>query len=31
VPLAEDLMEKGVLPVDAFDYPEINNSCEIIS
>jgi putative peptide-modifying radical SAM enzyme len=30
VPLAEELMEEGVLPEDAFDYPEINNGCEII-
>jgi putative peptide-modifying radical SAM enzyme len=30
VPLAERLMSEGVLPMDAFDYPEINNGCEII-
>lgn len=30
VPLAGELIEKGVLPSDAFDYPEINNGCEII-
>ncbi|MBN2335118.1 putative peptide-modifying radical SAM/SPASM domain-containing protein, partial [Candidatus Bathyarchaeota archaeon] len=30
VPLAEELMDSGVLPGDAFDYPEINNGCEII-
>ncbi len=30
VPLAERLIDEGVLPLDAFDYPEINNGCEII-
>ncbi len=30
VPLATKLIEDGVLPPDAFDYPEINNGCEII-
>ena len=30
VPLAKELIESGVLDETAFDYPEINNSCEII-
>jgi len=30
VPRAKELMENGTLPNDAFDYPEINNGCEII-
>jgi len=30
VPLARELIESGVLDESAFDYPEINNSCEII-
>ncbi|MFW3146131.1 MAG: TIGR04084 family radical SAM/SPASM domain-containing protein [Thermoplasmatota archaeon] len=30
VPLARELMEEGMLPRNAFDYPEINNGCEII-
>lgn len=30
VPLAERLIEEGVLDPHAFDYPEINNGCEII-
>ncbi|MFH0849969.1 MAG: TIGR04084 family radical SAM/SPASM domain-containing protein [Candidatus Bathyarchaeota archaeon] len=30
VPLARGLMEEGVLPPDAFDYPALNNGCEII-
>jgi uncharacterized protein len=30
VPLAHSLIMNGVLPPDAFDYPEINNGCEII-
>ncbi len=30
VPRARSLMEEGVLPADAFEYPEINNGCEII-
>jgi len=29
-PLAQTLMDEGVLPLDAFDYPDINNGCEII-
>jgi hypothetical protein len=30
VPLARELIETGVLGQTAFDYPDINNSCEII-
>lgn len=30
VPLAEELMSEGILNEDAFDYPGINNGCEII-
>jgi radical SAM protein with 4Fe4S-binding SPASM domain len=30
VELARDMMENGSLPHDAFEYPEINNGCEII-
>lgn len=30
VPLASELIETGVLDPTVFDYPEINNSCEII-
>ncbi|HUS77196.1 MAG TPA: TIGR04084 family radical SAM/SPASM domain-containing protein [Patescibacteria group bacterium] len=30
VPTARSLMDAGVLPPDAFDYPKLNNSCEII-
>jgi hypothetical protein len=30
VPTASRLIREGVLPPDAFDYPEINNGCEII-
>jgi len=30
VPQAERLIGEGVFPSDAFDYPEINNGCEII-
>jgi hypothetical protein len=30
VPRARFLMDEGVLQADAFDYPEINNGCEII-
>ncbi|MGA1793636.1 MAG: TIGR04084 family radical SAM/SPASM domain-containing protein [Thermoplasmatota archaeon] len=30
VPRARELMENGSLSKDAFDYPEINNGCEII-
>lgn len=30
VPLARDLLEKGVLPRDAFKYPSMNNGCEIM-
>ncbi len=30
VPLAEKLIEEGVLEPEVFDYPEINNGCEII-
>jgi uncharacterized protein len=29
-PLARSLMDEEVLPADAFNYPEINNGCEII-
>ena len=29
-PLAKELMKDGTLKEDAFDYPEINNGCEII-
>lgn len=30
VPLARRLIDEGVLDTGAFDYPEINNGCEII-
>ncbi|MCW4050251.1 MAG: hypothetical protein NWE89_11020 [Candidatus Bathyarchaeota archaeon] len=30
VPLTRRLMDEDMLAVDAFDYPEINNGCEII-
>jgi len=30
VPLARQMIEEGVLDARAFDYPEINNGCEII-
>jgi putative peptide-modifying radical SAM enzyme len=30
VPLARELIQSGVLEQSAFDYPEINNGCEII-
>ena len=30
VPLARRLIDEGVLDAGAFDYPEINNGCEII-
>lgn len=30
VPMANELMENGTIPADAFDYPELNNGCEII-
>ncbi len=30
VPLAKQLIEKGVLDDSSFDYPEVNNGCEII-
>jgi radical SAM protein with 4Fe4S-binding SPASM domain len=30
VPRARELIEAGILPRDAFDYPELNNGCEII-
>ncbi|MGA1822378.1 MAG: TIGR04084 family radical SAM/SPASM domain-containing protein [Thermoplasmatota archaeon] len=30
VPLARDLVDKGVLSEDAFRYPTMNNGCEII-
>jgi putative peptide-modifying radical SAM enzyme len=30
VPKAKELMKDGTLPVDAFNYPELNNGCEII-
>ena len=30
VPRARELMREGILPPDAFDYPELNNGCEII-
>ncbi|MBC8463006.1 TIGR04084 family radical SAM/SPASM domain-containing protein [Candidatus Bathyarchaeota archaeon] len=30
VPLARRLIDQGVLDINAFDYPEINNGCEII-
>ena len=30
VPLARQMIEEGVLDASAFDYPEINNGCEII-
>jgi putative peptide-modifying radical SAM enzyme len=30
VPLAKQLIEEGVLDANAFNYPEINNGCEII-
>ena len=30
VPLAEKLIKEGALEAEVFDYPEINNGCEII-
>ena len=30
VPLARDLIDEGVIPADVFDYPPVNNGCEII-
>jgi hypothetical protein len=30
VPEVENLIERGSLPGEALDYPEINNGCEII-
>ena len=30
VPVAEKLIDEGVLDASVFDYPPINNGCEII-
>ena len=30
LPLARRMIDEGVLDAGAFDYPEINNGCEII-
>ena len=30
VPRIKELMANGTIPMDAFNYPEINNGCEII-
>ena len=30
VPVVRRMIDEGVLDTDAFDYPEINNGCEII-